>query len=1302
MSATPTITNGGTAYDATTVQVAISAPDLVGGAQATASAVVDTTAGSLTLGQVIGFTNVTPGSGYTKAPTITVYDASNNVPLGTLVGGVQNTVAPSAVVTAALQSTGSLFGLTLTNPGTGYTSAPAISFSTGAGAVAATSLVNPVGSLPGNTGTLAALQITNVGSGYTVAPTVTITDVNNNTSAKATVSLATPAGTITGITVTNPGVGYTSAPAISFTNSPAAVTPVSAVASATAKILGAGVGAQAAIVTSTSSTIPVLTKAEQELYDDWGRYNSTGGVELPLTLVGIQTTVPLGYIDSPTDVIGDDEIQIWKLVDNGFWSNSIHFNMNDVQLINRVGWDGTVKPPASNEVGWKDTVRLNPLEDAIVAIRGKATNIPFSLPRSTRLQDPSTPAATPNFPVAPAMPVAGTRYAPGLGFTADPAVVQSPGTAASNPAALLGVPFSTPVAVLPTPTVLLATAVNTASFPASPTGNFDNEFVWGSAILGHAENDFTRPVVFNPVVTKPDAPVNLADPTGTGNLVWTDPTPKGQLASAPGVAPVLAATLGNPKNELGFKILQAPVTINAVTGAQTVGAFAPYASVPANVTKWAEPAALITGKPPYFAYMVDAYNVAGDTTSNVAIEAPPLAPTLPASVGGVAVAMLTPSYIAGTNSVTNDVGITVAWQDNATNEANYIITRTGPGVLANGHVTGGTTVTYTAPANTAPPSTNTSYVDPAPVGELQSYEYDVIARNVFGDSIPVLVGTITTPSYMPAAPTNLAAAPIVVAPCPVDAVTKVAVPTQCRPDTVSLTFTDNAVNETGYNVLRNGVQIGTVAATALNVSGGTLTYGDTTAAEGVAYSYTVQAVNAAGVATSTPLSYTLPPTAPTLPTNFSVVPATAVDATGVYLDQAVLTWSDNAYNETSYQVLRDGTVVTTLAANNANNPMGTGTASWASSPIMTYTDMNNAAGTALGDGSSHTWAVQAINATGTTPSANVTLAMPGIVIAAPQNLVARPNRAGASIALSWSDMSNNETDFLVEEQVSTDGGLTFKSVANTGVLGGWTALPVIPRAGGQTTANGAAVVVNYARNNVPTTAGYVYNFRVSARNLAAKSDSAYAFVQAALTAPNVPATPVPTVTAAGGRVTVAWPAQTAQAGTRLSYVVTVNGVQVPVFGSPYRFRPNAAQLATGSVTISVQAVATAIRGAGQTLFGSSASAGTTPVKIVTAIPAVPTAVTATQGAAGSRAITVKWTAPAGLAPTGYTIQRQTVNATTGVPITGFINVGNVAAGVLTFTNGGLTVGTTYRYQVRANGTFGNSVFVANTANATAR
>ncbi len=1208
-----------------TTVVNFSLPQLAGGTLPTATPLIDPLSGAIT-----GITLLTPGSGYTAAPTVTISDGKGN-----------SATAPATLAPAS----GQVFGATILTAGSGYTAPATITFTdaTGNNALATANLAGPAGTVTG-------LAITNGGGGYSSAPTVVFTDQTPvgpthaaAVSAQANVALVTPTGAIIGITVTNPGTGFTSAPAISFTSA------TGTGALATAGIAVSGVGAQASVLTTTTSKVPVVTKAEQELFDDYGRYNSTGGIELPLTLAGIQTTVPLNYIDAPTDIIGDDEVQIWKLVDNGFWSNSIHFNMNDVQLINRVGWDGTVKPPASNEVGWKDTIRLNPLEDAIVAIRGKATNIPFSLPRSSRLQDPSLPA--------------NAATGSGMGFTNDPAVVSMAGLQATNPAAVVAgghvVPANTP----------LLTVTNLNAFPGSPTGNYDNEFVWGSAILGHSEDDFTRPVVFNPVVNTPDSPLNLADSLGTGTLTWTDPTPVGQLASAPGVLPVVAATLGNTKNELGFKLLQAPVTNGQVPAqAAFTPVAAPFANLPANAVMYKEPAALVAPNlPQYYAYEVVAANVAGDSQpSNIVVEAPPTAPTV-----GNGIPLLTPTFLPLLKN-TADVQLTMQWQDNAVNETNYIVTKTGgPGaVLANGKVTGGSVTTLTAPANPLPISTNTTFVDPAPLVEGAPYEYDIVARNSFGDSTPVLTGTLTAPISIPLAPTNALATPTI-ATCPA------AVPVRCKPDDVVLTWTDNAFNETSYTVARTGGNVPfatvTLPASALNAAPGTMTYKDATAQEGVLYTYTVSAVNAAGATTATATA-TVIPTAPTLPTNLVVTPSTAVDANGTYVDTVALTWSDNAYNEMTYQVLRDGAPVGNqiVGAGLANNPMGTATAGWTASPTLTFTDVG------LIDGTSHTWSVQAANAVGTTTSVGVTKTMPGIVIAPPTNLLTTPNRAGSSIGLQWTDMSTNETDFLVEESVSSTGGAP-------GSFTNWTVLQVVPRSAAQTTATGGLVNIN--RANVPATPGFVYTFRVSARNLTNKSDShPYLYGQSSLQAPVLTAAPtlaVPTLSATG-RVGLSWTAVAAPAGTTISYVVNINGQLINTNQLTYNFRPTVAQLQAG-MTFTVQAVATAIRVANPTVFGSTTGPASNVQTTKIALPAVPTGLKATAPVAaggGNYTSTLSWTAVTGA--TGYVIQPFT-NGVAGALI-------NVAGGTTLTRNVNLVAGNTYTYQIAATDLVGTSAY----------
>ena len=86
-----------------------------------------------------------------------------------------------------------------------------------------------------------------------------------------------------------------------------------------------------------------------------------------------------------------DGTQIWKITHNGVDTHPIHWHLYDAQLINRVGWDGIIRKPDANELGWKDTIRISPLEDTIVAIRPIIPHYPFDLPNSIRLLNPMMP-----------------------------------------------------------------------------------------------------------------------------------------------------------------------------------------------------------------------------------------------------------------------------------------------------------------------------------------------------------------------------------------------------------------------------------------------------------------------------------------------------------------------------------------------------------------------------------------------------------------------------------------------------------------------------------------------------------------------------------------------------------------------------------------------------------------------------------------------------------------------------------------------------------------------------------------------
>ncbi len=551
----------------------VSAPS-VSITEASASGAVATASVSPEAGTITAV-SLTPNLGFTSAPIVTVAQGGNT----------------SAKVTATVDTTaGTVLAISLT-PNAGFKSAPVITITdpnvaaTGASAIAS---VLPIA------GTVTAVVLTPSNTLYTIAPTIGITDATGS-NASATATLA-PTGTVTAVAVTNRGTGFTDTPSMAIVDNVGSGTGATAVAILSTPT---GVGAQATVTAVNSFAFPVLTKAEQELFDDYGRYNSTGGIELPMTNGVIQTTVPLNYIDSPTEFIAEGDVQLWKLVDNGFWSNSMHFDMVDVQLINRVGWDGTVKAPATNELGWKDTVRLNPLEDVIVAMRAKSAPMVFGLPASSRLKDPSK--------------ALNAAVGSGLGFTNAAAVVD----AAGKP--------------------LLTTTNGLTSY--------DNEFTWGSAVLGHSENDFTRPVVYHPTVAKPDAPTNLGGSGGV--LTWSDPTPS-----------TLASTVANPKNEVGFKVLRASYSAANVLGAYSTLA-APTGSTPANATGFTD-ATKTPGAA--YSYEVVAWNSAGATASAPYIEL--TAPAVPTWNGAFGL----PSPANG--------AVTLKW-NTVTGATGYVVTANG-------------------------------------------------------------------------------------------------------------------------------------------------------------------------------------------------------------------------------------------------------------------------------------------------------------------------------------------------------------------------------------------------------------------------------------------------------------------------------------------------------------------------------------------------------------------------------------------------------------------------------------------------
>lgn len=140
-------------------------------------------------GGVLQLVVVSGGSGYSTVPTVTFTGGGGS----------------GAAATATLSS-GVVTGLTLTNPGTGYTSPPIVTLS----APGTTALATATLTAPG-AGVASPLTVTDPGSGYTAVPSVSFTG-GGGTGAAATATVTN--GTVTSITVTNAGTGYTTAPTV--------------------------------------------------------------------------------------------------------------------------------------------------------------------------------------------------------------------------------------------------------------------------------------------------------------------------------------------------------------------------------------------------------------------------------------------------------------------------------------------------------------------------------------------------------------------------------------------------------------------------------------------------------------------------------------------------------------------------------------------------------------------------------------------------------------------------------------------------------------------------------------------------------------------------------------------------------------------------------------------------------------------------------------------------------------------------------------------------------------------------------
>ena len=676
-------------------------------------------------------------------------------------------------------------------------------------------------------------------------------------------------------------------------------------------------------------TLPLQPKALHDemgaAFDEYGRMSGKMGLEIPFTGPFAQNFVLQTYVDPATELItaspvegipvSGDGTQIWKITHNGVDTHPIHFHLFDVQLLNRVGWDGAIRLPNANELGWKDTLRISPLEDTIVALRAVVPTVPFDVPESVR-------------PLNPAEPLGSM-----MGFSQ------------INP--YNGNAMSPPVENVLT--------------------NFGWEYVWHCHILSHEEMDMMRPMVVRvagtPTLTLPLGPSGLtatvvAGPPMQVMLQWTDNSNNEtnfriERATVPGAFATLTTVFANT---VGYTDLTAladltyryRVIANNATGD----------SPPSNIVTVIPPTAIAPGVP------TTVTATAGNAQATVSFTAPasdggsPITSyTVTSSPGGItATGTASPITVTGlTNNIayTFTVTATNAVGTGAASAASNSVTpATTPGAPTIGVATTGNTqatVSFTAPASNGG-SPITSYTATSSPG----------GRTATGTSSPLTVTgltngtaytfTVRATNAVGTGPTSAASNSVTptAAPVPLAPINVVATAGTGQATIIFSAPPANGSTITRYVVTAIPATPGAALGTDSTLSATARTRTITGLTPGVAYTFTVAAQSAAGTGPSSAPSNSvtiIAPAAPAAPTNLIVTTRNATSVT--------LGWNDRSNNEQGFYIERspNGTTGWTQVGSTAAN-----TATFRNTGLTTRT--------------TYSYRVRAYNAAGTSAYSN--------------------------------------------------------------------------------------------------------------------------------------------------------------------------------------------------------------------------------------------------------------------------------------------------------------------------------------------
>lgn len=155
------------------------------------------------------------------------------------------------------------------------------------------------------------------------------------------------------------------------------------------------VAQQPGVPTAAPPGVPVRRLTLNEAEDEYGRLIQTLGTDAPVG-GGHRPQFGRAYDAAATETVNRGSVEVWQILNLTADTHPMHFHLANVQVLSRQAFNGmhyrggaphAIGPlvaPDGNELGWRETVRMNPGEVTSVIMRFDLPAVPFTVPPSPR------------------------------------------------------------------------------------------------------------------------------------------------------------------------------------------------------------------------------------------------------------------------------------------------------------------------------------------------------------------------------------------------------------------------------------------------------------------------------------------------------------------------------------------------------------------------------------------------------------------------------------------------------------------------------------------------------------------------------------------------------------------------------------------------------------------------------------------------------------------------------------------------------------------------------------------------------